>query len=175
MLSGQHPANSNVCVAVIILSFIDLVSSYIMLKQVFRIRIRPGPYNVTVCLSQIRIRLFFIYIWNHIGWFGSEKLYQIFPVSFFRIVPRTKSYRLPNFKFRVYKETVEKTRVENDRLCLEAKEGLVECETALVKIAAKEREIVNKSDIVARYAYWTFLLLDKYKVKKSCRNHKHKK
>ena len=52
---------------------------------------------------------------------------------------------------RVYKETVEKTRLENDRLCLEAKEGLLECETALVKIAAKEREITNKSDLVARY------------------------
>ena len=55
------------------------------------------------------------------------------------------------FISRVYKETVEKTRLENDRLCLEAKEGLLECETALVKIAAKEREITNKSDLVARY------------------------
>ncbi|XP_023319550.1 E3 ubiquitin-protein ligase TRIM71 isoform X2 [Eurytemora carolleeae] len=51
---------------------------------------------------------------------------------------------------RVYKETVEKTRLENDRLCLEAKEGLLECETALVKIAAKERDITNQSDLVAR-------------------------
>jgi len=51
----------------------------------------------------------------------------------------------------VYKETVEKTRLENDRLCLEAKEGLLECETALVKIAAKERDITNQSDLVARY------------------------
>ena len=58
----------------------------------------------------------------------------------------------------MYKETVEKTRLENDRLCLEAKEGLLECETALVKIAAKEREITNKSDLVARYRKQFFFI-----------------
>jgi len=51
---------------------------------------------------------------------------------------------------RVYKETVEKARQDNERLCHEAKEGMVECEKALLKISAREREITNTSDLVAR-------------------------
>ena len=50
----------------------------------------------------------------------------------------------------MYKETVEKARKENEKLSQQAKDGLVECESALVKISARERDIVNKRDLVAR-------------------------
>jgi len=49
---------------------------------------------------------------------------------------------------RVYNETVEKSRIDNKRLCEEAKEGLAQCEKALHKITAKERDIVTKKEVV---------------------------
>jgi len=51
---------------------------------------------------------------------------------------------------RVYKETVDKARADNVELIREAKDWLANCETALVKIAAKERDIINNRDTVAR-------------------------
>jgi len=51
---------------------------------------------------------------------------------------------------RVFHETVEKCRLDNVNLCQEAKEGLLQCETALRKIEAREKAIDNKRDLVAR-------------------------
>ena len=55
-----------------------------------------------------------------------------------------------SYSFRVYKETVDKARADNVELIREAKDWLANCETALVKIAAKERDIINNRDTVAR-------------------------
>jgi hypothetical protein len=50
----------------------------------------------------------------------------------------------------VYQETVEKARTDNLRIVGEAKAGIVECEKALCRLTAMERDISAKREQVAR-------------------------
>jgi hypothetical protein len=50
---------------------------------------------------------------------------------------------------RVYQETVEKARTDNLRIVGEAKAGIVECEKALCRLTAMERDISSKREQVA--------------------------